>query len=88
MTTCNIPLKPQAPQGLLLAESQGPDDVTWSQWLQVFNWVNWIGLTMFLLPVVIGYVIVHVWLWSHDPLCFYGSMYAQLALLCVAWKQL
>lgn len=86
MTQCNLPIKPLAPQGLVLTE--GHDIVTWAQWLSIFNWVNWVGLVMFLLPVVLGYCAVHAWLWAHDPVLFYSSMYVQLGLLCVAWKQL
>ena len=62
-------------------------EVTWAQWVALFNWVNWVGLVLFLAPVVVGYCAVHAWLWAHDPVLFYGSLYLQLALLCVAWKQ-
>ena len=61
-------------------------ELTLYQWLRAFNWVNYIGLTMILLPIPILYVMVHLWLFSHDPLLYHGSLYAQLAFLMMAWK--
>lgn len=63
-------------------------DVTWSQWFAVFNWVNWLGLSLFLWPIVIGYFGVHWWLLQHDPVLYDVSLYAQLGLILVSWRQL
>ena len=57
-------------------------------WLRAFNWVNYVGLAMFLAPIVFGYFAVHYWLLSHDLLLYYASLYAQLGLVLIAWKQL
>lgn len=83
MTSCEFQTKSASPR------TPEPDiHVTWAQWASHFNWVNWIGFVMFLLPIAIGYCAVHAWLWANDPLMFYSSMYVQLAMLCIAWKQL
>lgn len=55
-------------------------------WLSQFNLVNWLGLSMVVLPVCVFYVLVHHWLLEHDLTLYYMSLYAQLALLLMAWR--
>lgn len=82
MTTCDIKTLPRPttkhsePAPALLA------------WILQFNLLNFIGLAMFLAPVLFGYGAVHYWLLQHDALLYYGSLYAQLGLLLMAWRQL
>lgn len=88
MTKCNLPI----PAGALRHESQPvcslTPTLTWSPWLSQFNWVNWFGLAMFLLPVCLFYVLVHYWLLEHDLTLYHVSLYAQLGLLLMAFRQL
>lgn len=79
MTRCDlpIPIKPLEP---LVTHEGAP-------WLSQFNWINWLGLVMFIVPVVVSYFLVHYWLLNHDLMLYYGSLYAQLGLLLIAWKQ-
>ena len=60
MTTCDHPAQSHS-------QTQSEPGDTWSQWFAVFNWVNWLGLSLFLWPIVIGYFGVHAWLLQHDP---------------------
>lgn len=43
---------------------------------------------MFILPVGVGYVATHYWLLQHDVMLYYASLYVQLGLLLMAWRQL
>lgn len=80
MTQCNLPVIPPV-------NTEEVGEVTWAQWFSLFNWLNWLGLLMFLVPIAVGYCAVHAWLWGHDLVLFYGSLYVQLGLLFMAWKQ-
>lgn len=80
MTTCDIHIP-------VIKRVQVPES-QWSLWLKQFNWINYLGLAMFILPVLIGYVGVHYWLLQHDALLYYASLYAQLGLLLIASRQL
>lgn len=57
-------------------------------WLKQFGVLNWLGLLMFVVPVFILYVTAHLWLMTNDPLLFYVSLYCQLGLLLMAWRQI
>jgi len=88
MTTCDW-ARSASPDSVRPRGHQQPEPpVTWSQWFAVFNWVNWLGLSMFLWPIVIGYFGVHAWLMQHDLVLYYTSLYAQLGLILVSWRQL
>lgn len=82
MTHCNIPHSGAA------ATPQQVDDQPLLRWLQAFNAMNYIGLAMFIAPVVFGYFVVHYWLLGNDLFLYYASLYAQLGLLFMAWRQL
>ena len=84
MTTCNLPIQSMRPAGLVTGESDSP----LLAWVRQFNWVNYLGLAMFLSPILFGYGAVHFWLLQHDPLMYYASLYAQLGLILIAWRQL
>lgn len=83
MTECNLPIAARSPKSLRAPGAQ-PELLAW---IQQFNWLNYIGLAMFLAPVLFGYGAVHYWLLQHDALLYYGSLYAQLGLLMMAWRQ-
>jgi hypothetical protein len=60
MTTCDRARSASPDAARPRGRTQQPESVvTWSQWLRVFNWVNWLGLSLFLVPIVIGYFGVH-----------------------------
>jgi hypothetical protein len=80
MTTCDIK-RPSKPTMKHSAPAL-------SVWVSQFNWLNFIGLAMFLAPILFGYGAVHYWLLQHDTQLYYGSLYAQLGLLLMAFRQL
>ncbi len=71
----------------MIVETPRRQESQLSLWLAQFSIINWLGLFMFIIPVCVGYVLVHYWLLQHDLVLYYASLYAQLGLLLMAWKQ-
>ena len=83
LQACNLPLPAfKGSQTIQAPRSE------WSLWLSQFNWINWLGLSMFLVVLGASYIGVHAWLLNHDLVLYYASLYAQLGLLLMAWRQL
>lgn len=81
MTQCDMTLPKR------MTADQAPEASPLLTWLQAFNWVNYLGLAMFLAPILFGYGAVHYWLLLHETGLYYVSLYAQLGLLLMTWRQ-